>query len=195
MRAPLSASDSAATCSPYGFALSQVYSNPLETCRIRGRFGSSHCCSSMSLICAPVSVSVTNWLRNGWLAKTSPYRAILFLRNIGADTAGIGQRDHGAAILVGAGRGQLRVGDDIAKHALAGLVGHARQRVGDRSRPALGDRSGELVVSRDQRGLVRILGQGGIADDDIVGLGADDVVRRGIEFDVDRGDEGAVFVA
>ena len=31
----------------------------------------AHCCSSTALICAPVSVSVTSWLRNGWTANTS----------------------------------------------------------------------------------------------------------------------------
>ncbi len=93
------------------------------------------------------------------------------------------------------GRGQLGVGDDIAERALAGVVGRARQRFRDRSRAAVGDRRGKLVVRFKQRGLFRVPGIGGGADDDVVGLGADDVARRRIELEVDRGDQGAVFVA
>ena len=123
------------------------------------------------------------------------HRPLRLFRNVGADAAGIGEGDHRSAILVGTGRGQLRVGDDIAERALAGVVGRARQRFRDRSRRAVGDRRGNLVVGQDQRGLLRIPGIGGGAHDDIVSPGTDDVARDGIELQIDRGDDGAVLVA
>src|SRR6202041_4209832 len=94
-----------------------------------------------------------------------------------------------------AGCGDLGVGDDIAERALAGIVGRARQAVRDRPRPAVGDRCGDFIVSFQQRGLLGIAGIAVGADDDVVGFGADDIARRRIELEVDRGDDGAVFVA
>ena len=58
------------------------------------------------------------------------------------------------------------------------VVGRVRQRFGDRSGPAVGDRRGDFIVGRQQRGLLGILGIDAGADDDVVGLGADDVVGR-----------------
>ena len=123
------------------------------------------------------------------------HRAILLPRNIGAHAAGIGEGDHRAAVCRGAGRGELGVGDDIAERALAGIVGHARQRFRHRARRTVGDRRGNPVVGFKQRGLFGVLGKRCGADDVVVGLGADDVARDGIELEVDRGDERAVFVA
>ena len=120
-----------------------------------------------------------------WLAGKDigvGHRPIRLFRNIGADAARIGQGDHRSAILVGAGRGELRVGDDIAEHALAGIVGCARQRFRDRSRRAVGERRRHLVVGLDQRSLFRIFCVGAGAHDDIVGPGADDIACRVIEF-------------
>jgi hypothetical protein len=52
----------------------------------------------------------------------------------------------------------LRIGNDIAERALAGIVGDARQRRGDDARSPVGDGGGDLVVGLEQRGLIRVLG-------------------------------------
>src|SRR3954453_6319826 len=52
-------------------------------------------------------------------------RAVLLWNDVGADAAGIGERDDGTAILGVPGRGELRVRNDVAERAFAGLVRHA----------------------------------------------------------------------
>ena len=89
--------------------------------------------------------------------------------------------DDGAAVLRVLRRRQLRIGDDVAERTLAGVVRQARQRLRYRSRRTVGDGGSELVVGVDQRGLLCIIGERGIGDDDVLGFRADDVARRGIE--------------
>src|SRR6185437_2014506 len=85
------------------------------------------------------------------------HRAVALLRDFRADAAGIGEGDHGAAVRIGLGCRQLGVGDDIAKRALAGIVGPVRQRFGNGARRAVRERRRDPVIGRQQRGLAASL--------------------------------------
>jgi hypothetical protein len=56
------------------------------------------------------------------------HRDIVLRDDVGADAAGIGDGDNGAAVLRIAGCGELCIRDDIAERALAGLVRLPRRR-------------------------------------------------------------------
>ena len=56
------------------------------------------------------------------------HRAVLSARYVGPHAAGIGEGDDRAAFRLRAGCRELRVGDDVAERAFAGVVGRARQR-------------------------------------------------------------------
>ncbi len=118
---------------------------------------------------------------------------------VGADAAGVHQGELGAALVVRRGGLQLGVGDEVAERRLGGVGAAARDVGGDMADGAAGDRCGELVPARDQRGHVRGLGLGAV--DDVVGraghldggphdvLGAAVVGQRGVgvELAVGRG--------
>ena len=106
-----------------------------------------------------------------------------------ADPARIGEGDHGAALVRGAGGGELGVGDHLAQRALAGRIDVTRQIRRDRADGTLRQRLHQTVVGGDQLGLLGRLGIGVGAHDQVVGLGAHDVARLGVEHHLDLGDD------
>ena len=121
------------------------------------------------------------------------HRAVRAAEDVGANAAGIGEGDHRAGRFR---RRQMGIRDDIAERAFAGgHVRYARQRFGQRSGRPRRDRRGDLVIGCEQSGLGGIGRVGRGVHDEVIGLGADHVAGRAVELEVDRGDDGAVFVA